>query len=270
MLFHFDPGRGHEVALDLLKGFVGKLQSDAYVVYQTLARKVRDLVLFGCWTHARRKFHEAMASGNDPEAGWYVAEIQKLYRVERKAREGKLDAEARGRLRRKESAPALKRIKERLERDAASADVLSSSALGKAVAYAGERWPLLERYATEGNGEVDIDNNSVESERLAGAEMDCRRQPRRGPDAVGRHPDQNAIRPSAVGKKNCLRSATAMRVPASSSGGSFMDAAIAARHWLFIGHPKAGLLPRQWKQAREHAAEAERAAAQGQAAAKAA
>lgn len=240
VLFHFDPGRGHEVALDLLAGFAGKLQSDAYSAYAALARRVGDLVLFACWAHARRKFHDAMLVGEDPQACWYVAEIQKLYRVERKAREGGLDAAARGRLRREESAPVLARIKQRLERDASSADVLPSSLLGKAVSYARERWPQLERYAAEGNGEVDIDNNSVE----------------------------NAIRPSAVGKKN----------------------------WLFIGHPSAGqtsaviytiiencrlegidpreyledvlpriaagqppervaeLLPRRWKQARERAA----------------
>jgi len=239
VFFHFDPGRGHEVALDLLNGFVGKLQSDAYSAYNALARRVAGIKLFACWAHARRKFHDAMLSGGDPGACWYVAEIQKLYRVERKAREGKFGAEACGRLRREESAPVLEGIKQRLERDAASAEILPSSALGKAVSYARERWPLLERYAEEGNGEVDIDNNSVE----------------------------NAIRPTAVGKKN----------------------------WLFIGHPAAGrttailytiiencrlvgidpreyledvlpriashppervaeLLPRQWKAAREDAA----------------
>jgi len=239
VLFHFDPGRGHEVALDLLAGFVGKLQSDAYSAYSALARRVAGIKLFACWAHARRKFHDAMLSVGDPGACWYVAEIQKLYRVERKAREEKLDAEARSRLRREESAPVLERIKQRLERDAANPEILPSSALGKAVSYTREHWPLLERYAEEDNGEVDIDNNSVE----------------------------NAIRPSAVGKKN----------------------------WLFIGHPAAGrttavvytiiencrlvgidpreyledvlprvashppervaeLLPRQWKQERERAA----------------
>jgi len=124
VLFHFDPGRGHEAPLGLLAGFAGKLQSDAYVVYDTLARKVRGLVLFACWTHARRKFRDAMLSGKDPEACWYVAEIQKLYRVERKASEGSLDAEARERLRVEQSAPVLARIKQRLDRDAASAEVL--------------------------------------------------------------------------------------------------------------------------------------------------
>jgi hypothetical protein len=78
--------------------------------------------------------------------------------------------------RRPASAPVLARIKQRLQRDAASPEILPSGALGKAVSYTRERWPLFERYAAEGNGEVDIDNNSVES----------------------------AIRPSAVGKKNWL------------------------------------------------------------------
>jgi hypothetical protein len=52
------------------------------------------------------------------------------------------------------------------------------------VNYTAELWTELSRYAEPGNGRVEIDNNLVE----------------------------NAIRPSAIGKKN----------------------------WLFIGHPKAG------------------------------
>ena len=59
---------------------------------------------------------------------------------------------------------------------------LPQSGLGKAIGYALNQWPLLERFLE--HGEVEIDNNLVE----------------------------NAIRPTAVGKKN----------------------------WLFIGHPEAG------------------------------
>ena len=125
-----------------------------------------------------------------------------------------------------------------------SVDILPTSPLGRAIRYTLTRWQGLLRYAEAGSGEVEIDNNPVE----------------------------NAIRPTAIGKKN----------------------------WLFIGHPKAGqtsaiiytmvencrmwdidpmeylndvlprimdhpksriaeLLPRQWKQARE--AEAAEAAA---------
>jgi transposase len=249
VLFHFDPGRGHEVAMDLLKGFIGKLQSDGYNAYTALIKRVRGLVLFHCWAHVRRKFVESLEA-NGAQAAWYVSEIQKLYRIESKAREGELDQSQREAMRKQESLPVLKTIKARLERDMSSVDILPSSPLGRAIRYTLTRWQGLLRYAEAGSGEVEIDNNPVE----------------------------NAIRPTAIGKKN----------------------------WLFIGHPKAGqtsaiiytmvencrmwdidpmeylndvlprimdhpksriaeLLPRQWKQAREVAAaeEVREAAAAG-------
>jgi len=183
VLFHFAPGRGHEVALALLEGFRGKLQCDGYSAYRTLAGKVPELCLYFCWAHVRRKFVESLEA-NGTDAAWYVAEIQKLYRIEAQARSENLDGEERAVLRQRESKPVLNAIKQRLEADQARSELLPSSPLGKALAYTSERWEGLARYAEAGNGEVEIDNNPVE----------------------------NAIRPTALGKKN----------------------------WLFIGHPKAG------------------------------
>ena len=183
VLYWFGPGRGADVAGELLAGFGGKLQTDGYEVYESLARQNRDLVHFGCWAHARRKFVESLESGG-ADAAWYVAEIQRLYRIESRCDEAATSAEARAETRGKESRPVLAKIKARLDADHGSGRILPSSPLGKAIRYTRERWASLERYAGEGNGEVRIDNNPVE----------------------------NAIRPSAVGKKN----------------------------WLFIGHPKAG------------------------------
>ncbi len=239
VLFHFDTSRGHEVALELLGGFRGKLQSDAYSAYTTLNNKVAQICIYYCWAHVRRKFVESLEA-NGPDAAWYVAEIQKLYRIETKAREAALDAQQRAALRQAETLPVLERIKDRLDADKKRSELLPSSPLGKAINYTLERWDGLQRYADADSGEVEIDNNFVE----------------------------NAIRPTAVGKKN----------------------------WLFIGHPKAGqmsaiiytiiencrlhdidpmeylndvlprimdhphqriseLLPRQWKQARRTAAD---------------
>jgi transposase len=183
VLYWFGPGRGSEVASELLDGFSGKLQTDGYEVYESLAKRNDDLVHFGCWAHARRKFVESLESGG-ADAAWYVAEIQRLYRIEARCDEAVMNAEARAEVRGLKSAPVLARIKVRLELDRGSGRILPSSPLGKAMSYTLNRWPSLERYAGEGNGEVRIDNNPVE----------------------------NAIRPSAIGKKN----------------------------WLFIGHPKAG------------------------------
>ena len=183
VLYWFGPGRGGEVAAELLAGFGGKLQTDGYEVYESLAKQNNQLDHFGCWAHARRKFVESLESGG-ADAAWYVAEIQRLYRVETRCDDESMSAEERAEVRGKESKPVLAKIKARLDADAGSGRILPSSPLGKAIRYTRERWASLERYAEEGNGEVRIDNNPVE----------------------------NAIRPSAVGKKN----------------------------WLFIGHPKAG------------------------------
>jgi transposase len=183
VLFHFDSSRSHEVAAKLLAGFTGKLQSDGFGAYGTLERQVQSLVLFRCWAHTRRKFHEALEA-NGPDAAWYVAEIQRLYRIEKQARETGLDAVGRGKLRAAQSQPVLERIRQRLERDLARSEILPSSPLGKAVRYTLGLWPGLVRYAEPQHGDVEIDTNEVE----------------------------NAIRPTAIGKKN----------------------------WLFIGHPKAG------------------------------
>ena len=183
VLFHFSPSRSHEVALKLLNGFRGSLQSDGYGAYQTLQGKMSDITPFYCWAHVRRKFVESIEV-NPAQAAWYIAEIQKLYRVETRAREENLSVEVRGERRREESQPVLAGIKARLDRDLGSEDILPSSPLGKAIRYALSLWPGLIRYAEEGSEVVEIDNNITE----------------------------NAIRPTAVGKKN----------------------------WLFIGHPNAG------------------------------
>lgn len=183
VLFSFDPSRSHKVAAQLLGNFTGKLHSDGFGAYDTLDRKCEALLLFRCWAHTRRKFYEALEA-NGAEAAWYVAEIQKLYRIEAQAREANLDVACRGALRASQAKPILDGIKERLDRDLGNVDILPSSPLGKAVRYALGLWPGLTRYAEPEHGDVEIDTNQVE----------------------------NAIRPTAVGKKN----------------------------WLFIGHPKAG------------------------------
>jgi transposase len=190
VLYHFDAKRSVDVPRQLLAGMKGKLQSDGYGVYEALLKAVAPadggdppLQLFNCWAHARRKVKSALES-NGPDAAWYLAEIQRLYRLEATAREGGYSKEQREALRAQEARPVLARIKAQLDADEKNPAILPASPLGKGLNYIRERWAYLEAYAQAGNGEVEIDNNEVE----------------------------NAIRPTAIGKKN----------------------------WLFIGHPKAG------------------------------
>jgi hypothetical protein len=179
VIFEFHPGRAKEYARQLLGDFKGYLQRDGYGVYASLARDNPDLVPVGCWSHARRKLVDALDEQAN-EAMELVNEVRGLYLVERHARDQCLDARQRYQLRQQTSLPILQALEGRLE--SLQQKVLPQSPLGKAVSYCRNEWPALKRYLSDGR--LEIDNNLTE----------------------------NAIRPSAVGKKN----------------------------WLFIGHPQAG------------------------------
>lgn len=178
VLFRFDRGRSAEVPLNLLNGFVGRLQSDGYSVYETLQKRWAEtagLVMFNCWAHARRKIKEALEA-NGPDAAWYLAKIRELYAIEDELRTADACVAEREAVRENRTRPILKEIREMIDKDLDPMKVLPSSPLGKAIRYIDNRWENLERYAQEGNGEIEIDNNFVE----------------------------NSIRPTAVGKKNWL------------------------------------------------------------------
>ena len=179
VIFEFHPGRGKEFAQQLLGDFKGYLQRDGYGVYGSLARDKLELVPIGCWSHARRKFIDALEDQRD-EAMPIVNEVRKLYLVERHARDEGLTAEQRHVLRQQLSLPILTALKPLLQ--SAQERVLPQSPLGKATRYCLAEWEALSGYLRDGR--LEIDNNLTE----------------------------NAIRPSAIGKKN----------------------------WLFIGHPEAG------------------------------
>jgi len=179
VIFEFHPGRGKEFAQHLLGGFQGYLQRDGYGVYGALARDDAGLLPVGCWSHARRKFIDAVDE-RPAEARAMVQEIRKLYLLEQHAREEDLPPEQRLKLRQEIARPILEALPSRLE--GWREKYLPQSPLGKACRYALNEWKALLRYLEDGR--LEIDNNLTE----------------------------NAIRPSAVGKKN----------------------------WLFIGHPEAG------------------------------
>lgn len=106
----------------------------------------------------------------NPTAEDVVKRIAKLYRIEARLRDNPgLDRAA---YRREHSAPALKEIKSILETERSRQ--LPQSAFGKAINYTLERWDALNLYLE--HERLLIDNNLVE----------------------------NAIRPTAIGKKNFL------------------------------------------------------------------
>jgi len=178
VLFEWRVSRSRAGPEGFLKNFRGKLQTDGYSAYESLAKARGDLTLIGCWAHARRGFHEALAETR--LAAWFVRQIGQLYAVEKQLREQKAAPVLRQAMRAWQSQPVLARLHRAME--LIRRRTLPQGLLGQAIDYTLKRWPALIQFVEDGT--LEIDNNLIE----------------------------NAIRPSAIGKKN----------------------------FLFIGHPEAG------------------------------
>lgn len=179
VVFDWRLSRRHGELTTLIEGFSGILQSDMYGAYESYAAQHPEITWVGCWAHARRKFFEA--EREHPKAvrlilliiGW-------LYECEAMWEENHLSVSNRKRHRQKHYPRKLHWLKKIAL--GLRTRVLPKSGLGKACDYLLKYWAPLTRHLE--HGETRLDNNLVE----------------------------NAIRPSAIGKKN----------------------------WLFVGHPDAG------------------------------
>jgi transposase len=156
------------------EGWSGKLQCDGYAAYDAFVkRRAEPLLLVACMAHIRRGFIEAKEE-QPRRAGWVLRQMQHLYVLEKTLREAPAGPRLRQALRTAEATPVLTRIKKALLLFKSSARHLPQSAFGKALHYALGQWEALDPYLRDGR--VEIDNNLVE----------------------------NAIRPTALGKKNWL------------------------------------------------------------------
>lgn len=183
VVFDWKLSRKHDHLTGLVgKDYKGVIQSDGYEAYSSCAKNSKGRVTrVGCWAHARRKFFEARDE-NREKADAFLSLIGELYAREREwnERAEPVATEERTALRAK-NFPGIFAKLETLAKTTLAA-VRPKSALGLACSYLLSQLPALT--AVTAHGAVRLDNNLVE----------------------------NAIRPSAVGKKN----------------------------WLFIGHPDAG------------------------------
>lgn len=168
-LYEYLPSRGRDGPTEMLKNFNGRLQTDGYVVYESLNNP--NITHINCMAHARREFDEAK-SNDAVRASYVLTQMQELYAIERRAKELNLSHRQRYELRQQESAPLLQGLEQWFKEN--MVQVVPKSPIGKAIAYSLSRWEKLSYYATD--GEVNIDNNPVE----------------------------NTIRPLAVGRKNYL------------------------------------------------------------------
>lgn len=170
--YQWHASRAADCLDDVLRtAFKGVLQCDGYAAYESYARK-RGLDLAACWAHARRKFHQA--KDYDPGMVEVLGRIGRLYAIEERLRLAGASVDERLRVRQLESVPILNALHELLIDWQTRGRFLPRSSAGEAIAYTLKLWEKLCRFAHDGR--IEIDNNLCE----------------------------NAIRPTAVGKKNWL------------------------------------------------------------------
>ena len=180
VVFEWRLSRQHEGAEKMLGDYRGVLQSDGYEAYPAYVRTHPGVAWVGCWAHARRKFFDAM--GTAPRSANFILRlIGQLYHYEQHwTQAGGHGPALRAALRCGHFGLTVGLLKKSTE--LLRARSLPQSPLGLACGYLLNHWEPLTAHLQ--HGQTQLDTNAIE----------------------------NAIRPSAVGKKN----------------------------WLFIGHPDAG------------------------------
>jgi len=175
VLFHWEISRAATCLEKIIPAdFRGTLQCDGYQADDCFAKgRAGQIVLAGCLAHMRRKFFDAKETA-PKVAGWFLQHFRHLYELEAQLRNTRAGPKLRQARRAGLSRPVLARMHRALMRLKTKRRFLPQSGMGKALDYALNQWPSLHVFLKDGR--VEIDNNLVE----------------------------NAIRPTAIGKKNWL------------------------------------------------------------------
>lgn len=234
VFFHYDKGsRAQKVVVELLQGYKGAIQTDGYEAYSIYERK-KDVLLLGCWAHARRKFTEALKE-DKAAAEYALQQIAKIYKVEAMASDQQLDFQQRAELRKRLAYPILCAFEKWIVKHYPK--VLPKGRMGKALGYTYSLFQRLTRYHLDGRYQPD--NNLAE----------------------------NAIRPLAIGRKNFMfcgnHDAAENAAIMYSLLGCCKESGVNPREWLtdvFTQIPKynkdysldlADLLPHNWIKSKE-------------------
>ena len=157
VVYDFTESRSGHHARAFLSGWSGKLVCDDFSGYKALFG--RGVIEIGCMAHARRKFHELHENQRSEIAAEALVFYGLLYDIESEAREQRLDAIGRQRLRQEHARPVADHLREWLIRQRAK--VPDGSATAKAIKYSLGRWQALTRYIDD--GDLPIDNNWLEN-----------------------------------------------------------------------------------------------------------
>jgi transposase len=161
VVFHYRPGRKGEYADEILTGFNGTIQVDAYGGYTHLAKPDRKggkpLQLAFCWAHGRRKLIKAKPKKGSPVVEGALVRIAALYKVEDSIRGSAPDQ--RQAVRHELSRPLVDQFFAWLAAQAAR--VSRKSELGIALSYMLRRQDGFRLFLDDGH--VDMDSNLVEN-----------------------------------------------------------------------------------------------------------
>ena len=158
VLFDYRQTRAGINAQEFLTGFKGYLHVDGYPGY----RSILDVILVGCWAHARRKFDEALKALPAGSRSGGIAARQgleycnRLFAIERDLENATPDERYEARLKR--SRPVLDAFSAWLSQEAPK--VLPKSALGQAINYCLNQWDKLEAFMLDGR--LELSNNRSE------------------------------------------------------------------------------------------------------------
>ena len=157
VVFDFRTDKSQEGPLDFLKGTTARfVQADGGSSYGPVFEKL-DLLHIACMAHIRRGLFEARADA--PLAvDLVLAAIQKLYRIERRAKAQGMSLADRLELRQREAKPIFMEVGQLIA--TLRKDVLPKSPLGQALKYAENQWPAMARYLEV--AQAELDNNSTE------------------------------------------------------------------------------------------------------------
>ena len=204
ILYDYQKTRSSSCPEKFLKGFEGYLQTDGYVGYNKLVKENKNIKHINCMAHIRRKFYEAIApilkneealKNSKAAIGFnYCEEIYKLEQeIKNQHLEDKDFYQKRYEIRQEKLKPLLEEfsnfVKDELENS------LQSNATGKALKYANNCLPNMDKILEDGS--LEIDNNAAE----------------------------RAIKPFVIGRKNWLFSNTSRGAKASATLYSIIETA---------------------------------------------
>ena len=161
VLYEYQRTRNASHPREFLKDFSGVCVTDGYQVYHTIEEEREDLKIAGCWSHARRRFDEAVkalpkAKQKDSRAYLALTMIQAIYREEKQLKD--LPAEERKNRRQLSVKPLVEAyftwVRENLPK------VPQKSKTWEGFNYSLNQEKYLKVFLDD--GEVPMDNNAAE------------------------------------------------------------------------------------------------------------